>query len=356
MLTCPGAPQASTETAALASLARRTESIAADVDAALNLARELDAPLPGAGATLRRWEMLATLGVGDLTVARVVEPHLDAVAILAEAAAAGIEVDLGAVNADGAGWGVFAAEGPGMKLTATPAAPVDSADSAPGGRWLLSGRKPWCSLADRLTHALVTAHTENGRRLFAVDLRSPSVRVDAGVWAARGLTDVTSGPVSFSETPAVPIGGTHWYLERAGFAWGGIGVAAVWLGGAIGVARRLYDQCAAKPDEPLRLMNLGAVDSALAAATAVLRESAALIDADAEDPALLAGRVRAVVADAAELVLIRVGHALGPAPLALDAEHARRVADLQLYLRQHHAERDQAALGAMLVEAGRQPW
>ena len=34
---------------------------------------------------------------------------------------------------------------------------------------------------------------------------------------------------------------------------------------------------------------------------------------------------------------VRVGHALGPAPLAFDDEHARRVADSEFYVRQHHA-------------------
>ena len=53
---------------------------------------------------------------------------------------------------------------------------------------------------------------------------------------------------------------------------------------------------------------------------------------------------------AAEEVIIRAGHALGPAPLALDERHARRIADLSLYLRQHHAERDEAALGRAVLE------
>ena len=61
---------------------------------------------------------------------------------------------------------------------------------------------------------------------------------------------------------------------------------------------------------------------------------------------MLALRTRGIVARAVDEVLARVGRALGPAPLALEAEHARRVADLQLYVRQHHAERDQASLGA----------
>jgi hypothetical protein len=67
--------------------------------------------------------------------------------------------------------------------------------------------------------------------------------------------------------------------------------------------------------------------------------------------AVLALRVRSVVADAVEAVLRQVGHALGPAPLAFDDAHARRVADLELYVRQHHGERDLAALGRAVLGA-----
>ena len=70
---------------------------------------------------------------------------------------------------------------------------------------------------------------------------------------------------------------------------------------------------------------------------------------------MLAKRVRACVASAAEEVIQRSGHALGPAPLALDAAHAKRVADLQLYVRQHHAERDDASLGRA-VAGVESPW
>ena len=54
-------------------------------------------------------------------------------------------------------------------------------------------------------------------------------------------------------------------------------------------------------------------------------------------------------------VLERAGHALGPAPLALEEEHAGRVADLQLYVRQEHAERDAAALGRLVTSAASTP-
>jgi hypothetical protein len=65
---------------------------------------------------------------------------------------------------------------------------------------------------------------------------------------------------------------------------------------------------------------------------------------------MLALRTRAIVAAAAEKTIRSVGHALGPAPLAFEEEHVRRVADLELYLRQHHADRDLAALGQLVVD------
>ena len=110
---------------------------------------------------------------------------------------------------------------------------------------------------------------------------------------------------------------------------------------------------AGRPGELGRL-HVGLVDAALHAAEAVLAGAAAQIDAgQAEGNAgqVLDLRVRATVADAVERTIRQVGHALGPAPLAFDEEHARRVADLELYVRQHHAERDLARLGAAVLAA-----
>ena len=65
---------------------------------------------------------------------------------------------------------------------------------------------------------------------------------------------------------------------------------------------------------------------------------------------------REVVASACEDVLRRSAHGLGPGPLATDEAHARRVADLELYLRQWHAERDQASLGRLLLDDSGSAW
>lgn len=327
----------------LDTLATEAAGVAGDATAALALAARLSAsvPAPGSGETLRLWSLLATLGAADLTAARVVEAHLDALAILGQA---------GVSSEQGTTWGVFAAEAPGVRLDAARAT-----DSGGNDDWVLSGIKPWCSLAGRLDSALVTAHAPGERRrLFEVSLRSPGVEVQRGDWRSRGLAQVTSGPVHFDRVPARPVGEDGWYLARPGFAWGGIGVAACWYGGAVGLGRALLRAAERREPDQLALLHIGTVDAALTGARAVLVAAAADVDsgvAGGEAGSRLALRVRRVVAAAAEQVLTTVGHALGPAPLAFDDDHARRVADLTVYIRQEHAERDAAALGRSVLAA-----
>lgn len=314
---------------------------AGDVPAALALAAELgdELPAPGVGRTAHLWSVLATVGAADLTVARVLEPHLDAIAILGQA---GLPAGSGT-------WGVFAAEGPGEPLRATP----------DGSAFRLNGRKHWCSLGGVLDHGLVSARVGEERQLFAVDLQDDGVQAISGTWVARGLSAVDSGPIDFDGVMARSVGDPGWYLERPGFAWGGIGVAAIWFGGAVGVARRLLATASSRPPDQVALMHLGAVDAELHAARCLMEHTAAALDAGeltGRAGSLAASRVRQVVALAAEDVLRRAAHGLGPGPLATDEEHARRVADLELYLRQWHAERDQAALGRDLADLETAPW
>jgi hypothetical protein len=305
-----------------------------DIGAALRLAERYGRllPQPGGGQTASRWAVLSAVAEQNLTVARVLEAHSDALAILAEA---------GEPPPDGT-WGVFAAEAAPHRLEAT---------AGPGGT-ILAGVKPWCSIAGRLDAALVTAHAGDDRQLFRVSLRHPTVTVDPpGTWVARGLRTVTSVAVRFDGTPAEPVGAPGWYLARPGFAWGGMGVAACWHGGARGLQATLLRRSADRAGD-LAALHVGLVDAALCASAAVLGDAAALLDAGAAGSAAgdrTALRVRGVVADTVERVIRQVGHALGPAPLAFDEDHARRVADLELYVRQHHGERDLARLGSALL-------
>lgn len=299
-------------------------------------AGELDLPLPGSGQTAKRWRKLASFAEIDVVAARLAEAHADAAAIL---------VELGANPPErGQLWAVWAAESPQLTLTANE---VD-------GRAELTGIKAWCSGAGLCTHALVTAQRPDGdRALYAVDLRGPQVTPLEDTWCATGMKVADTRNVQFSCAAATPVGGPGAYLQRAGFWWGAVGVAACWLGGARGVAAALYravgDEHNTAACDAHAQAHLGAVDAALAAADAVLIATACQVDAgpDSARAELIARRARAVVETAVDEVVVRTGRALGPAPLVTDADHARRVADLTIYVRQSHAERDLAALGRL---------
>ncbi|RKR74844.1 acyl-CoA/acyl-ACP dehydrogenase [Frondihabitans australicus] len=317
--------------------ARALDALPETVDDALDLGKALGPlrPFVGLGGSLDVWEALATLGAHDLGVARAIEPHVDALTILDQADSSQIR---------GGTWGVFAAEGPGARLEAV---------EGPRG-WELRGVKPWCSLASVLSDALVTAWVdESERRLFRVRLGQASVRVSSEPWHARGLQEIPSGSVEFSGARAFPVGETGWYLRRPGFTWGGISVAACWFGGAVGLGRALLDASRrpSRHDDAIVLMHLGIVDARLTEARSALAGAAAVVDSG-HDAVLVGKRVRATVARCAEDVLLHVGHALGPEPLVRDREHAKRAADLEVYLRQHHGERDDVSLGRSVRDYG----
>ncbi|SDP44339.1 hypothetical protein SAMN04489867_2476 [Pedococcus dokdonensis] len=328
------------------------------VGAALQLARTWGRRLerPGQGRTAQLWSALATIGSVDLTVARVVEPHLDALAILAESESEGVA---GAGGGDrttsvprDATWGVYAAEGPGPRLTATQR----------GSGWVLDGHKPWCSLADRVSHALVTAWVDDSTRgLFAVALGDRGVTpvTAQGAWVSHGLPEVTSCGMDVSGVLARPVGAPGWYLQRPGFAWGGVGVAAVWFGAAVAVARRVARHVGQRPPDQVAHLHVGQLELAVSTAREALAVAARAADGGSnEDPGLVATRTRSIVADAVETALQVADHAMGPGPLATDAEHVQRVSDLRLYVRQHHAERDLADLGrrALAAAGDGPPW
>jgi alkylation response protein AidB-like acyl-CoA dehydrogenase len=311
------------------------------VDEVLARAPELVGMTPTADA-LDTWEALATLAASDLALARALEPHLDATSILTQA---GMATAVAAWS-DGS-WGVFAAEGGDD--------PLQALEQDTG--WRLTGTKPWCSLAGRLDYALITAHLAgDGRALFAVDLRDTGVEVATGEWHARGLAEIVSSSIRLSDVSGIPVGGAGWYLERPGFEIGGIGVAACWFGGAVALARSLFASDGAS-GSALNAMHLGAVHISIESARLTLADAADRIagGVDAVQGKLLAKRVRGTVARTVEEVLWRSAHALGPGPLAQDGAHAKRVADLELYVRQHHAERDDESLGRLLRRGGL-PW
>ncbi|SDG93427.1 acyl-CoA dehydrogenase [Janthinobacterium sp. YR213] len=298
-------------------------------------------PLPGHGATLQRWQMLAAIAAIDLSLLKLYEGHTDALAILAEIDGPGVPA--------GSSWGVWCAEMPGARVRLQQAA---------DGRYVLDGRKAWCSGANGLSHALISCWNEDGQACLAsVALSQPGVHVTDEGWQAVGMLACASVDVTFSAARAFPVGAPGAYLQRPGFWHGGAGIAAAWYGAACAVASHLHARAQHAAPDPVRLAQLGKIDCALRAAGALLREGAAEIDAQPQRDVMgLALRLRLAVEDAATLVLHLATRALGAGPLCRDARFARLVADLPVFLRQSHAERDQAVLGGIVAGAEDHPW
>jgi alkylation response protein AidB-like acyl-CoA dehydrogenase len=284
-------------------------------------------PRPCAGQTLRRFALLARDAYQDLVLGRLVEAHADAVAISTELGA-GDQIQPGQC------WGVWAA-GPANNLRAT------RSDSG----WQLEGEKQWCSGATLVSHALVDAAAEDGQRLFAVRLATPGVRVQPVSWVGPGMSRSETRTVTFESAVATPIGDPGDYLERRGFWAGAIGVAACWHGGTVRIAEALFKAGRTSTDAHV-MSHLGATQTALFENRSVLAAAASALDSETGDGfAVLARSVRTTVEQNATEVIDRVGRALGPRPLAHDRIHAETVADLTVYIRQHHAERDLEQLG-----------
>lgn len=329
----------------------RLRAVLAESDAALGseaiMRRLVDAgcdglPLPGGGDTLTRWRALAAVAAVDLSLAKRFEGHTDALAILAELASP-------EPAAPGSLWGVWCAESAQQRLVLTPDA---------DGRVVLNGVKTWCSGAAGSSHAVVSGWTRAGAPWLAtVALAQPGVTRLPDTWLAPAMRDSATVDVSFQGALGTALGAPGAYVNRPGFLHGGAGVAACWYGGLARVFQRLRASASEGRTDPFRLAHLGAADVALCHARWALRAAAAAIDADPRDGCALAtARARLAVETAAEDIVARAARALGAGPLCKDPALAQVMADLPLYIRQSHAERDQASHGAEVIAAGESTW
>ncbi len=315
----------------------------------------LDAlPMPGAGRTLERWMALAAVGQFDLSLTKLYEGHTDALAILEE---------LDVAPQSSGSWCVWAAEAPAGRTIVRMKDDRAALNGSPreGGMAVLSGRKCWCSGAATADLALLTCWTEEGQGpyLVQVELNQAGVSVGHESWHAVGMANSASLNVTFDDAIGRVVGGKGAYLQRPGFWHGGAGIAACWYGGACGIAEALRKTFASSNSKTnfgdaaaqFKLASLGRTSLALRETRAVLREAALWIDANPKaDASAVALRARLSAERCAKLVLDEVGKAMGATPFCLDEKFAKAAADLPVFIRQSHADRDFAALGERAIE------
>jgi hypothetical protein len=306
-----------------------------DIVQRLRLQLQDPPPLPAHGSTAQRHAKLWQAGAENLSYARIAEAHWDAVAILAEA---------GRTPKPDALYGVWASEVPGHALR------VESCDETK----LISGTKMFCSAAGLIDRALVTVGDKE-KLLVEVDVRetTSSLAMDTSTWVTSAFQETNTGSVTFTSHPLdddAVIAGTGWYLDRPGFWHGACGPASCWAGGAAGLVA--YAKANRRSD-PHTLAHLGAMNSAVWAMQSCLQTAGHEIDAapmEVEAAHIRALTVRHIVEQYCTDILRRFARAYGPFPLSMDPQISQRYQELDLYLRQSHAERDLQALGSSLLQ------
>jgi alkylation response protein AidB-like acyl-CoA dehydrogenase len=287
-------------------------------------------PLPGGGNTSGRHRSLFEIGRMDLSLARMAEAHWDAVAILREN---------GSNPKSDCLYGVWASERPGQSLTLE-----RNHDS-----FLINGKKMFCSGAGLVDRALITVGVPEPQ-LVDVDLRSNArfLQIDDSNWKTNAFRETHTSTVTFQNLPVTPeeiIGAPGWYLQRPGFWHGACGPAACWAGGAAGLVDYANEQ---SREDPHTLAHLGAMRASIWASLSYLDSAGREIDAapqDRESALVRALTVRHLIEQACTDILRRLPRAYGPHPVAMDEKISKRYQELDLYLRQSHAERDLEALG-----------
>jgi hypothetical protein len=282
------------------------------------------------------------LGRTDIPLARLAEGHIDALRILRQAGTAPVPGSL---------YGVWASRSRGGGLTAT--TEMD--------RFMLSGTVPFASGAGMLDRALVTAVIQPPTQEAGAPAQQVLIDVDVHDWIAdpdSWQTSAMAASRSFTisiRDRAAPvynqIGPAGYYLARRGFFPGGIGVAAVWVGGAARVSDLLTEFLSGSPGDPDQLtrVRLGRIRLELSTAGALLaRAGQLLMDGVASDRSgwptdrlrELATEVRAGIGAAVRRLLDNARDLAGPAGSAQHPGLADAIADLDLYVRQQHADRD----------------
>lgn len=268
----------------------------------------------------------------DLCLARLVEGHADAMRIIDQASA---EPRPGV-------YGVWASRSAGTGLSA----------KRDGDAWLVDGELRFASGVDIIDRALVTAWVDEETHLL-FDLDVSSFRPDRSSWQSSGMDASRSFTVRADAVAAADvIGSENFYLRRPGFVVGGLGVAAVWAGGAQRVTDLVVDGLRAFAATPHQLRRLGAMRQASWEATTLVHHVAGgLAERDDRSTSAEVAGARTAVATACDRVLSEAALVVGPGGLSGNVHLARTMADLQMYVRQHHLDSTLQALGRAVIDA-----
>ncbi len=287
-----------------------------------------DLMAPSAAGVL--FEVLRTLGGGDLSVGRLYEGHVNAVALVARY---GTPQQLGALADEvrnGAWSGVWSADD-GMGLTL----------ERKGDRWGLLGRKVLCSGAGALTRPVVVARATDGPILILLRLEQGE-RADLSAWTPLGMRSTATGSVQccgLTIGTEDMVGKPGDYLREPFYRGGGWRFCAVQLGAIetlidlykahLHLTRRISD-----PFQQQRVAQCAAAAYGAHLGTERAARVTSVPDAFAPDAVATTGLTRILVERAGMEVIDHVQRGVGLRALVQPNPIERVIRDLSTYLRQ----------------------
>ena len=273
------------------------------------------------------FDALRRVGRGDLSVGRLFEGHVNAMALFDWYATGAQKTWLGDVLGRGATFGVWATEpAPGVAL-------VDTADGL-----ALYGAKSFASGAGGIGYAIVTVQPVQGDRRLAIVAADDLARTDASGWRVRGMRASMSGAYDLTGYPideAALLGQPGAYDREPRFTSGAWRFTAVQLGGieALLAETRAALSETARAD-PLARAALGHAIVATRTAGLWVREAAIRAAREDADAATFARMTRGVVERAGLDVMEHAARLVGTRSSFEGQRVDKIIRDLGLYLRQ----------------------
>lgn len=283
--------------------------------------------------------VLRVVGRADLSVGRLYEGHVNALALFDWYGSSAQKARLGQTLKQAAFYGVWATEPPpGVQLVTV------------NGSMTLANGKSFATGAGGLAYAVITAQAAEGERQQVVVSANDPERADLSQWRVRGMRATGSGLYDLAGVTVEPdalLGMPGEYDQEPRFTTGAWRFTAVQLGGieALLIATRLAMSEAARAD-PLQRAKFADAVAATRTAYLWVRECALRAARDDADGPAFARMTRGVVERAGLDVMELATRIIGTRS-AMDGQRADKIIrDLSLYLRQAGPDyaRDQAAI------------
>src|SRR5580704_10657244 len=288
------------------------------------------------------FRILAAVGRGDLSVARIFEGHVNALLLIRLFGSEAQQEHHASLASSGELFGIWNTDVPGEAVALEDG--------------ILRGKKNFASGVEGINHALVTAQTPQGRQLVIVS--TAGLEIDRSWWHPLGMRASGSHVVYFQSTVSTDqqlLGTPGDYLKEPWFSGGAIRFAAAHVGGMhaildVVVAHLKKAKRAENPHQQLRLGEMGiCVGAAYSWLDHAAKQWSAIGSVSDNEviASLSAARlgIERSALDVLELAERSVGAAGMLAPHALE----RLIRDLRTYLRQPNPDAALATVGAAVA-------